>query len=209
MEHCPRCDGAMPLFSGVRHCRCAYCGSRFAVDWSDQDVPLLTCFEDILAARVGATDVGLAADRTDALEVAIADADDEVDARKEQLRRAQSAYQSEVRAFHEAIQGPQALTLAVGLLAAVLWFLVAFVLEGLLWYLGLVAALLLLLLIRAMHHRWQHTEQRMHVRLSESRQVVQQAELGVQESQARHDDSVLERELWQAKVSNQRTLPKL
>jgi len=206
-ERCPRCDAAMSLFSGVKHCRCAYCGSKFAVDWADQDVPLLTRFEDIVAAGGGAAEVGLAGDKTDALEVAVADADDEVEARQEQLGRAQSAYRSEVRAFHEAIQGPQAQTLAVGLLAAVVWFLVAFVVEGLLWYFSLIAAVLLLLLTREMLCKWQRTEQRMHVRLGESRQVIEQAEVGVRESQARRDDGVLERELWQAKASNQTRAP--
>jgi membrane protein implicated in regulation of membrane protease activity len=205
-ERCPSCDAAMPLLSGIRHCRCGYCGSKFAVDWTDEDTPILTRFEDILAAG-GGGDVALAGEKTDALEVAVADADHEVEAQQEQLRRTQSAYRSEVQAFGEAIQGPQAWTLAAGLLAAVMWFLVVFVLEGLPWYLGLVAAVLLSFLAREVHRRWQGTEQRMQLRIAELGQMIEQAQVGVQEAQAHREDAYLERELWQAKASNQRVLP--
>jgi hypothetical protein len=207
-ERCPSCDAAMTLFSSINHCRCAYCGSKFAVDWSDQDVPLLTRFEDILAAGGGVADVGLATHKTDALEVAIAGAEDGVQAREEQLRRTQSALQSEMQAFREAIQGPQAETLALGLLAAVMWFLVAFVLEGLLWYFGLLAAALLVLLAGGTYRGWQHTEQRMQARVGEFKQMIEQAQVEVQEAQALREDSLLERELWRAKASNQRVLPR-
>jgi len=176
------------------------------VDWADQDTPILTRFEDILAVG-GGGDVALAGDKTEALEAAAMDADHQVEQQQEQLRRVQSAYRSEVQAFEEAIQAPQARTLASGLLAAVMWFLVAFVLEGLPWYLGLVAAVLLSFLAREMHRGWQGTEQRMHVRLGELSQMIEQVQASVAEAQARREDVYLERELWRAKASNQRVLP--
>ena len=197
---CPQCDATMGLFSTVRHSRCSFCGCRFVVDWSDPATPRLTGFEDIIKSSPGVAPQIAAAHVRD-LESAATSADAQIEASREQAKTAAEAHERKVRSAQRAIAAPQSRTLAAGMAAALVVFLVAFVVEDALWYLGLVLSALLVLLTRMAYRRWQGTESQALAGLEESRQVVQQAQNSLEESLAIQDDRRLEQELWQARAA--------
>lgn len=204
--HCPQCDAPFALATGQRHCRCPYCGSRFVVDWSDPEALDFTNFEAVLNAAANGHVFQAADQRLAELEVAIADAEDEVESRRELVRRAEAAYGQTILEAQHAITLPQARTLVVGLAAALVWFLVVFVLENVAWYVGLVVGVGLVLLAADSHRVWQRTEEQGRRRMRDARQTIELAQAGLVESQAHLEDRALECELCQRQVAES-TLP--
>ncbi len=202
---CPQCDASVLLLADQKHCRCAYCGSKFAVSRPDAETLQLTRFESILQTPLDGPAVQVVGRRLTELETAIPDADDQVEAKRAQLSQAQSAHQQAIRESHQAIAGPQNWTLAVGFVAVAVFFLVAFVLERAEWYLALALTVLLVLAARNFYLRWQRVEGRARARLQDVRETIAQAESGLNASLTRREDCVLERELCQKQVSYYRS----
>jgi hypothetical protein len=198
---CPQCDATIGLFSSARHARCAYCGCRFVVDWSEPEAPQLTAFEDVLKTAPTGVSSPVANAKAGELELAAANAGAEVESRRKQAQIAEEAHDRKVRAAHRAIAAPQSQTLALGVTSALVIFMVTFVLENAWWYIGLILAVLLVLLTRMAYLRWQRTEDQALARLIDSRQGVQQAQSSLEESLAIQDDRRLEQELWQARAA--------
>ena len=171
------------------------------MDWSDPEALEFTRFESVLGAAADGRVFQAAGQRLAELEVAIADAEDEVESRQEQVRRAEAAYGQTVLEAHHAITLPQARALAIGLVAALVWFLVAFVLENIAWYVGLVVGVGLILLTADSHRMWQRIEEQGRRRMRDAHQTIELAQAGLVESRAHLEDRALERELCQGQVA--------
>ena len=89
---CPQCKAPLSLAAGRRHCQCAYCGSKFVVDGSGGESPHLTRFESIVATALDGAAAQDAYQRLADVEIAIADAEDEVELKRAELAQAKSAY---------------------------------------------------------------------------------------------------------------------
>lgn len=177
------------------------------VNRADPAKPQLTNFAAVLEAGVDQTLFEAVNQRLAELEVAIADAEDEVEINRERLRRAQAAYQQSAVQAQKAVVSPQNWTLALGLLTGVVLFLVVFVLEKAAWYFALALAIMLSLWTARSYQRWQRIESQARAQLRDSRQAIEQAEALLSESLARREDRALEQELRQKQVESYTTTP--
>jgi len=200
--NCPQCSAPMTIAADQGHCRCEHCGSKFVIDWPDPDAPQLTGFESILAMEVDSASFEAAERRLTYLERAIADVEQEVEAKREQLEEAISAHQELKRECQRAISPAQNQTYAGGLLGLVAWLFVFFVLENVEWYVGLVIAIVLIFVARGFHRQWMGIKEQAQSELYDSRETVEQAGAGLSEALARQEDHILEQELCLRTVSN-------
>jgi DNA-directed RNA polymerase subunit RPC12/RpoP len=203
--HCLHCDAPLAIPPEHKHYRCPFCGSKFVVDWVDPEAPQLTGFETVLQADVDAARLELTSKRLAELAPALAEADEEVQMRRARLGRTHLAHAQALQEARQALEWPQGATLAVGLLASVVWFLVAFEWEGMLWYIGVVVGLVLVVLTWWLHRRWMHVDKLQQTRMQEALQTIEQADAALSDALARREDCRLEQELHQAQIVGQQS----
>jgi uncharacterized membrane protein len=155
----------------------------------------------VLQAGVDPATFQQASQRVAELAAAIAHADAEVQTRRQRLGRTHLAYEQAVQEARKAIEFPQGVTLLVGLLAAVVWFLVAFVLVDALWYVGLITGIVLTVVTWPLHRRWMGTQGHELIKLQDAQQTIGQADAALEDALVRRDDCKLEQELRQSQVA--------
>lgn len=198
--YCPQCSAPMGIPAGRRYCQCDYCGSKFVLEGLEMGMPHPVRFEAILARSVDQLPLEDVEQRLAELDLAIVDAEEEVEAKRAELAEARSVCREAIAEVQKGITPVQMGTYAAGLLATVSWFLVIFVLSGSQWYAGLVIAVLLLFATWGFYREWQDAERRGRDELHEFREVIEEAKAALNQAMARLEDLALEQELWQRRA---------
>lgn len=163
-------------------------------------VPHPVRFEAILARTVDQARLEDVEQRLAELELAIVDAEEDVETKRAELAEARKVYRETIAEVLKGIEPMQWGTYAAGLLATISWFLVAFVLSGAQWYAGLVIAILLLFTAWGFYREWQDAERRGRDELREFREAIEEAKAALNQATARLEDLALEQELWQRRA---------
>ncbi|MBC7233805.1 MAG: hypothetical protein H5T68_11270 [Chloroflexi bacterium] len=197
---CPQCAAPMGIPAGRKYCQCEYCGSKFVLEGLEMGAPHPVRFEAVLARTAEQMPLEEVEKHLAELELAIVDAEEEVEAKQAELAEARKVYRETIAEVQKGIEPVQVGTYAAGLLATVSWFLVVFVLGGSQWYAGLIIAMLLLFVAWGFYREWQEAERRGQGELREFREVIEEAKAAVDQAVARLADYTLEKELWQKRA---------
>lgn len=158
-------------------------------------------FEAVLARNVNPLPLEDVEQRLAELELAIMDAEENVEAKRAELAEARSVCREAIAEIQRGIAPVQMGTYAAGLLATVAWFLVVFVLSGSQWYAGLIIAILLLFAAWGFYREWQDAERCAQRELGEFREAIEEAKKSLAQAIAHLEDSALEKELWQRRAA--------
>ena len=197
---CPQCQAPLNVSPGRKFCQCAYCGCKFAVELADGRPLQLSRFESLLSAAAGKTRLHEAEQRLADLELALADAEDDVECKQADLADMKAAYWLTRLNLQRLVTPLQNRTYLAGLLAALAAFLTLFVFKRPERLPGVVTALLLAVTGWAFHREWQDTEAQGQGDIEEDRAAICEAEAMLHNAQARLEDQTLERELVQRQI---------
>ena len=191
---CVQCNAPIKLRPNQTHCRCSFCGTKFVVGYPGNGLRRLVPFTAVLHSVKAPSD--RSEERGAELERRLVAAGREVAAQRQALDRAAGAYRLTLSDAQVAVAPAQYATLAVGLAAAVVWFLVVFAFDGITWYVGLITALVLTLLARLAHGQWLSVEATENASVEEARRVRGVVASALDEASARREERALEHELW-------------
>lgn len=194
---CPQCQAPLGIEQGRRYCQCAYCGSRFKIEQQDEERPRLLRFETLLQTAADDAVLSEAPQRLADLEIAVADAEDEVEFRRFELDQARSNYREELLRLQRAMSPVQNGTYSAGLLAAVALFATLFALRGPDRLAGLIIAILLVLTAAAFYREWQDVRRGQREDLQEAKEAIAAAKEALRQAEGQFEDVRLERELLQ------------
>ena len=194
--YCPQCTAPVELTDDRTYIRCEYCGARFVVDHTNSSAPALETY-DAAVRRMRPSALPIVKGRASELAGTIAESEHVIALDREKLAAARRDYASAKAAAQQAIVGPQNLTFALGLLAALSWLLVLFVLKGVSWNAGLASAIVFLVAARVARHRWETAEREAWRGLQAAKVAIAQLRDHLQGTAQRLQDHHLEHELYQ------------
>ncbi len=199
---CPACSAPVQLYPESLYCRCEYCGRQFMVNR-----------DDAMTAQLAELDLKKVVHRTEFLEAdkrleylakdlvvareSVAQAEELLHGAESDLKRLKAKNEKEMETAQQAGG-------IIGLVGAVLWYLVIFVLEGSDWYLAFAGAVVCSVLVWGATYDYKAAADDNAPAMRAAQAKRAEAQKGVEAAQGYVEDLLVEKDLCERRVHNYR-----
>jgi len=201
LVECLQCQAPLRLLSDQRFCQCEYCGTKFVVALAQDRAPRLSTFTSVVSAADDDAALCHAQQRRADLELALADAEDEVEYRQAELEDSRADYWRTRVNLQRLVAPLQNTTYLAGLLAAFAAFATLFVFRRVERLPGAAIAALLAGTGWAFHREWRETEGEGQSECQEAREAIAEAQAELDHARAQLQNGRLEQELLQQQLT--------